>query len=169
MWCALTTHFFAPPRLEPLGSVPSVTAAGISLLLHSASPVCPEMGEMGTGGADAIILALLRSRHAQRPMSRLRWRSSVLCRWAGTRVFSARHLSIPCLRPALIATTALNAGWVASATGSNRYWACAFPRHPKRFTARTACAALRCSKPLHVLGERQARARADERGVGERR
>ena len=97
-------------------------------------------------------------------MSRLRWRSSVLCRWAGTRVFSARHLSIPCLRPALIATTALNAGWVASATGSNRYWACAFPRHPKRFTARTACAALRCSKPLHVLGERQARARANERG-----
>ena len=56
--------FIAPPKLEPLGSVPSVTAAGISLLLHAASPVCPEMGEMGIGGADAIIMALLRSRHA---------------------------------------------------------------------------------------------------------
>ena len=64
MWRALTTNFIAPPKLEPLSSVPSVTATGISLLLHAASPVCPEMGEMGTGGAKTIILALLRSRHA---------------------------------------------------------------------------------------------------------
>ena len=40
-------------------------------------------------------------------MSRRRWRSSVLCRWAGTRVFSAWHLSIPCLRPAGISSTGL--------------------------------------------------------------
>ena len=65
MWRALTTHFIAPPKLEPLSSVPSDTATGISLLLHSASPVCPEMGEMATGGAGAIIMALLRSRHAE--------------------------------------------------------------------------------------------------------
>ena len=64
MWRALTTNFIAPPKLEPLSSVPSVTATGISLLLHAASPVCPELGEMGIGGADAIIVALLRSRHA---------------------------------------------------------------------------------------------------------
>ena len=64
MWRALTTYFIAPPKLEPLSSVPSVTATGISLLLHAASPVCPEVGEMGTGGAGAIIVALLRSRHA---------------------------------------------------------------------------------------------------------
>ena len=64
MWRALTTNFIAPPKLEPLSSVPSVTATGISLLLHAASPVCPEMGEMGTGGAGATIVALLRSRHA---------------------------------------------------------------------------------------------------------
>ena len=63
LWRALTTHFIAPPKLEPLSSVPSDTATGISLLLHAASPVCPEMGEMGTGGAGAIIVALLRSRH----------------------------------------------------------------------------------------------------------
>ena len=36
-------------------------------------------------------------------------------------------------------------GWVASATGSVRYQACAFPRHPKRFTFRPAFFAFPCA------------------------
>ena len=133
MWRALTTNFIAPPKLEPLSSVPSVTATGISLLLHAASPVCPEMGEMGTGGAKTIILALLRSRHA-------------CC------IAADGSSPLAAVLVGLVACTPLEP---EGSPGCSRPSVAA----PQTYF----------SKPLHVLGERQARARADERGVGERR
>ena len=134
MWRALTTHFIAPPKLEPLSSIPSDTATGIFLLLHAVSPVA---GRWAAEGAKTIILALLRSRHA--------------CCAAADEPPPLRSLG-----PELLAL-ALGRGPRLPQVPS--YLKGIDPKDTR----------VLFSEPLHVLGERQARARADEGGLEGRR